>query len=175
VNASIIRTICLALTSSAGLASGCVSSSAAPVSRAQTTTDRVAELCAGIPGPERERPTCLQAAGIEAVRPFMGEQPYLKFSKPELRGAEIIVRTSPGVTKHRVARGIRCHVAWHDEVGPGFREGFEDPLFVGLPRLTFGETQAGFVIRVEGHDKTEGEEILRRAEELTEPRPNARN
>jgi hypothetical protein len=145
---------------------GCVPSSSP--SSAKATSDQMADLCSGVPEAERQRPPFLQPSVIEGVRPFIGERRYIKFTEPELHGAEILVRAAPGVTKQWVARAIRCHVAWHDVGGLAARDGFEDPLIVGRPDLSFTETETGFVIRIAGHDKAEGEEILRRAQRLTE-------
>jgi hypothetical protein len=153
---------------------GCSSSPAPRAARSQAVPDRVAELCAGVPQAEWERPYFLQQDGIEAVRELAGEQRSSKFGKLELRGAEIAVRPSAEGTRHRISRLLRCHLAWHDAVGFSDTESFEDPLSVGLPEVSIDETQAGFVMRIAGHDQAEGEEILRRAEALISPSASAR-
>lgn len=132
------------------------------------TPEAVAQLCAGIPEAERERPSCMRPDGIAGVRPLMGEHHYIKFSEPELRGAEIAVAASPGTTKQWIARVTRCHMAWADVLGAAAREPYEDPLLAGQPEVSFAETETGFVVRIAGRNKAEGEEILRRAQLLTE-------
>jgi hypothetical protein len=151
---------------------GCTPSSASSATP-KATPDQVAAICSGIPEKEWQRPIFFQASDIEGIRPFMGERRYIKFTLPELRGADIFVRAGPGITKQWVARVIRCHVAWHDVYGPASQESFEDPLVVGRPDLSFMDNEIGFVIRIAGHDKAEGEEILRRAQMLRDQRSDA--
>jgi hypothetical protein len=147
-------------------AAGCASGS--QNARAATTPEAAAEMCVGVPEPERSRPEFLQSGEIEAVRPFMGERHYIKFSEPELRGAELFVRSSPGMTKEWIARVVRCHVAWLESRGLTAMHGFEDPLVVGDPAVSFSGTETGFVVRIAGRNKAEGEEILRRAQRLVQ-------
>jgi len=158
----------------AGLATyalGCVAS--VQPERPHATPESMAELCAGIPEAERERPSFMQPSGIAGIRPLMGEFHYIKFSEPELRGAEIAAAASPGATKQWIARVARCHVAWADAMGVA-HEPYEDPLMVGQPDISVSETETGFVVRVAGKNKAQGEEILRRAQLLTEsPRADA--
>jgi hypothetical protein len=90
----------------------------------------------------------------------MGEHRYIKFTEPELRGAEIWVRSFPGMTKQWLARVLRCHAAT-ESASTAIPS---DPFVVGeSPDVLVLETDTGFVIRVAGHDKAEGLEILRRA------------
>jgi hypothetical protein len=126
-------------------------------------SDRAVELCAGLPPSEWDRPSFLQPGGIEAVRPVMGRS-FVKLAAPELRGAEILVRSNPARTKHWITRVLRCHLA--DPVALAFREGFEDPLTVGVPSVSVEQGEGGVTIQITGHDAAEGQEILRRAERL---------
>ncbi len=151
----------------AALALGCGAASGNP--GAPSAPERVAALCAGVPAPEIERPSVLQATEIEGVRALMGERRYLKYAVPELRGADIVVRSTPSRTRQWVTRVVLCHVAWLEAPAYGFRESDADPLAVGAPDVSFADTESGFVIRIAGHDHAEGEEILRRARRLTEP------
>ena len=132
--------------------------------------DRVADLCAGISPTERERPFFLQQGSIESVRELTGESPAAKFGKVELRGAEIAFRRNDVSTRHHTGRVLRCHLAWHDVLGLVDSSDFEDPLAVGSPDISIDETEAGLVLRIAGHDRAEGEEILRRAEALVAER-----
>jgi hypothetical protein len=68
------------------------------------------------------------------------------------------------LTRHTAARVLRCYLA--DPVGLAFREGFEDPLLVGVPLVSLDRTSDGLVLRIAGRDGAQGEEILRRAEQL---------
>jgi hypothetical protein len=154
-------------------ACGCSVQRPAVATPASGLSDEVAELCAGVPEAERERPYFLQPRGIEAVRELTGEQHVSKFAGSELRGAEIAVRPTPGGTRHRLGRFLRCHIAWHDAMV--LTDGFEDPLRVGRPEISFYEAQPGLVIRIVGHDREQGAEILRRAEALLEPSTAARD
>jgi hypothetical protein len=146
---------------------GCSVRRPAVVTPASSVSDEVAELCAGVPEAERERPYFLQPRGIETVRELTGEQRVSKFAGSELRGAEIALRARPEATRHHLGRFLRCHIAWHDAMA--LVDGFEDPLRVGLPEISFYEAERGFVIRIVGHDREQGAEILRRAEALLEP------
>jgi hypothetical protein len=73
------------------------------------------------------------------------------------------------MTEQWVARVVRCHIAWHEVVGPHTADALEDPFLVGTPEITFGEVETGFVVRIAGVDKTDGKEILRRALLLAGP------
>ncbi len=133
---------------------------------ASVLPERVGELCAGIPAADRERPFFFRSAGVEGVRQIVGEQANAKFAREELRGVEIIVRGGPDVTRYKVTRVMRCHAAWSEALGADVAGSFEDPLSVGLPKVSFEDGQTGTVIRIEGHDRAQGEEILRRAEAM---------
>jgi hypothetical protein len=134
----------------------------------RVASDRAAELCAGVPQSEWDRPSFLQPGGIDAVRPVMGRS-SIKLVE-ELRGAEILVRSNPARTKHWIARVLRCHLA--DPVALAFREGFEDPLTVGVPSVSIEQGDSGVTIQITGHDAAEGQEILRRAERLEGDSPD---
>ena len=133
-----------------------------------SVSDRTADLCAGLPEVEQERPAFLRADGIEAVRPVTSERAGVKFAEPELRGADIVLRPSTTVTKFMVMRALRCHMA--DPVALALTEGFGDPLVVGEPAVSLEQTGDHVVVRiVAGHAGALGEEILRRAEQLQRP------
>jgi hypothetical protein len=133
------------------------------------TPDEVASACAGVPDVERDHPSMLQRPELEGVRESMGEQRYIKFSRQELRGAELLVRPTPGVSRQWIARVIRCHVAYSDLPGAAAPRIMPDPLLVDEANVTFDETETAFVIRIQGTNKTEGEEILARAQRLVAP------
>jgi hypothetical protein len=128
------------------------------------TSDRAADLCAGLPEPEQEHPSFLREAWIEDVRPVVAERSPIKFRSPELRGAEIVLRPDPSVTKHWISRVLRCHLA--DPIGLAIRASFDDPLVVGTPTISLAQTSDRIVLRIAGRDGAQGEEILRRAERL---------
>jgi hypothetical protein len=147
------------------LAPGCWRSDGGSV---RSPSEAAAQACVGVPESDRQRPPFLRSSGIEGVRAYMGERRYIKFSEPELRGAEIIVRATAGATKQWVARVVRCHVAYCTMFAPTAADLEDDPLLVGDPNVSFDETETGFVVRIAGHDRAEGKEILRRATRLTE-------
>jgi hypothetical protein len=126
----------------------------------------VGELCAGVPTADRERPFFLRPEGIEGVRRLVGERRNAKFAHEELRGVEIAVRAGPGITRHKITRVLRCHSVWRDALGMALDGSFENPLTVGVPEISFEDSPTGPVLRIEGHDQAQGEEILRRAETL---------
>jgi hypothetical protein len=126
-------------------------------------SDRAADLCAGLSGIEQQRPYFLRQDGIEAVRPVHGGTGF-RFASTELRGAEIVLRPAPDVTKHWVARVLRCHLA--DPVALAMRDSLDDPLVVGAPEVSLDQTSDRIVLRIVGRDEALGEEILRRAEQL---------
>jgi hypothetical protein len=126
-----------------------------------------------VPAAEQQRPTYYQAGALEAVTPFMGVHQFIKFTEPELRGADIFVRATAGLTKQWIARELGCHQAYcarPDAVPPACSD---DPLRVGSPTLAIEETPTAFVIRVMGRNEEEGEEILRRARLLLDLRSSA--
>jgi hypothetical protein len=127
-------------------------------------SDRAADLCAGLPKPEQERPSFLREDAIEAVRPLTSEGAS-RSAAEELRGAEIVLRPHPSFTKHWVTRVLRCHLA--DPVGLAMREQFDDPLVVGRPSsVSLEEAGERVVLRIAGRDGADGEEIFRRAAQL---------
>jgi hypothetical protein len=150
---------------------GSASSATGAGARPQSTRalpDRITELCAGVSMGDRERPFFFHPLGIEGVREVLGERANAKFGREELRGVEITVRNAPGVTRHQVMRVLRCHAAWSEALGFDLTGNFEDPLAVGVPSVSLVVANEGVVIRIEGHDRAEGEEILRRASSLLE-------
>jgi hypothetical protein len=121
----------------------------------------MADLCAGIPEGEAETLRFFAPNTLMGVRPFMGEHRYIKFTEPELRGADIHLRSTPGMTKQWLSRMLRCHAAIRSSQAPSDED---DPFVLGLSDVLVLETEIGFVIRVAGQNKQEGDEILRRAQ-----------
>jgi hypothetical protein len=145
---------------------GCATRGPSPVGIAPAMSERVAELCAGVPETERARPYFLQGRGIAGVHELTRGQRHVKFAKSELRGVEIALRADPEETRHRADRLLRCHLVWREAVSLAADTLFDDPLTVGTPDVSLDETEGGIVLRIEGRDRAEGEEILRRAEAL---------
>jgi hypothetical protein len=127
-------------------------------------SDRAADLCAGLSLLDRERPVFLRHERIQSVRALDAERSSARLLENEVRGAEILVRSDPALTRSVVARALVCHLT--DPVALALAEPFEDPLLVGTPRVSLESSQDGLVIRIAGHDGVQGEEILRRAEGL---------
>ena len=134
---------------------------------ASSGSDRAADLCAGVSGLEQARPYFLREDGIEAVRPVREASSAFRPSA-EVRGAEIVLRPAPAVTRHWVARVLRCHLA--DPVALAMRDGLDDPLVVGAPAVSLDQRSDRIVLRIGGRDAALGEEILRRAEQLRRTR-----
>src|SRR5271154_585017 len=67
-------------------------------------SDRAAELCAGLPQSELERPTFLRRGGIETVRPLREGPSSTRRSEDEVRGADIYVRPSAALTQSYLTR-----------------------------------------------------------------------
>lgn len=136
-----------------GLGAAC-----APEPRAPVVS--VADLCANVPEAEQIRPSFFSAGEIEMVRPAMGERRSIKEWVREIRGAELVVRAEPGMTRQWLARLVRCHMAAEE---PRLRAD-DSPLVVDEPTVSFGEEETGFVIRIVGRNRQEGEDIFRRAQ-----------
>ena len=149
----------------AAVAVGC--GTASSPAEAPLSAEQVADLCANVGDDEARSPSFLATANVSGVRPFMGEHQYIKFTEPELRGADILLRSSPGLTRQWVSRVLHCHVARHGFAGTTAPDSVADPFVLETrPDLVVLETQTGFVVRVAGHDRGEGVEILRRAKLL---------
>jgi hypothetical protein len=131
---------------------------------------QAADLCAGIPEGEAETLRFLAPSTVMGVSPFMGEHRYIKFSEPELRGADIYLRSTPGMTRQWLSRIVQCHAALRGTQGPRDED---DPFVLGLSDVSVLETDIGFVIRLAGRDRHEGAEILRRAQVYLSRRPDA--
>jgi hypothetical protein len=147
-----------------GCSAGASTAAAPQVALAsKATSDRAADLCAGVPGLEQERPYFLREDGIEEVRPLR-ERSSVARRSAEVRGAEIVLRPAPAVTRHWLARVLRCHLA--DPVALAVGDGLADPLVVGAPTVSLDHASDRIVLRIVGRDAALGEEILRRAEQL---------
>jgi hypothetical protein len=126
----------------------------------------MASLCAGVPDAERSHPSVLQPPELEYVRQAMGEKRLIKTTIQELRGAELVVRAAPGLTRQWMARVLRCHIAYEDVTGLSLPEASLDPFRVDTAEVSFDETETGFLIRIRATNKSDGEEILARAQRL---------
>ncbi len=132
--------------------------------QAQSITDRAQQLCVNVSAADRAHPSMLSAGAVEGVRPSYVEHRLIKSSVPELRGAEFLVSPAAGLTRSWIAHVVRCHAAWLEVIGTRASDVRDDPFAVaGDLDITFDETDSAFVVRVRGRDKTEGEDILRRA------------
>jgi hypothetical protein len=170
VAAAVVVAVRRVLPSMSTLAAGCaaalVSCQGARPARPVATPEQVARMCAGVPEAERAHPSVLQPPELEDVRGATGERRLIKMTVQELRGADLLVRASPGLTKQWIARVVRCHVAYSDLSTAAGGEASPDPLLVDQAELSFDETETGFLIRIRGSSKAEGEEILARAQRL---------
>jgi hypothetical protein len=99
----------------------------------------------------------------------MGERILIKTTIQELRGADLVIRARPGLTKQWLARVVRCHIAYRELPGTVVSSLSADPLVVDRAEVSFGETETGFLVRIRGMDRSHGEEILARAQRLAGP------
>lgn len=129
-----------------------------------------AGLCVDIPLDERAHPSFLTKNGIAAVAPATGERRLVKSWTTELRGAELHVRARPGLTKQWIARVVRCHIAFETENRSNRGVASDDVLVDGSPTVAFDEDEDGFIVRVTGADRGQGEAILARATRIAAAR-----
>lgn len=161
----VIIRVALGIVACAGLVH-CASESSGGARRAETAalTD-VQTSCAGVAEAERQHGPLFDRSRIEGAFDLVEAVPIGKTSWNHVRGAEVVVRSEPGVTRSWLTRVARCHVAMH-ATAQGPAAATDDPFAVGLPAVSVDEREASFVIAIRGHDDDEGREIARRAHAL---------
>jgi hypothetical protein len=123
-----------------------------------------ASACAGLPGPDVDRVIDGLRTNVARVEPLRDNRNGPK-AQPQLVGAMIEVRATPGETEQWLGRVVQCDRARH--AGP------EDGSLLAPPGASaeVTATQTGFAIAVRSRDSGVAHEIERLARAF--PRPPA--
>jgi len=132
----------------------------------------VDSACAGIPVQDREIGPFGDRQQIIAVTPLTETMTHLKFSWNQLRGAQIFMRATPGMTKQWLNRLGHCHLAMEEGVAASGSEVVADPFAVAPLEVNVEDTPQGFVmyLRTEQLDTDVANRVLDAAKQLVASR-----
>lgn len=138
--------------------------------RARSEAEIEAEACAGVSPQERDVGPLVDRTAIERVSELRERSVSGKVVSHLVRGAEIVVRPQPGMTRVWLARVSRCHAVRHATTILPDRG--TDPLAVTRAEVTVREGETAFVIAIRADDDEAAAEIVRRARALLPARPS---
>jgi len=105
-----------------------------------------------------------RAGLVEAVYEDHEAVPSGHSSAFHLRGAKIVLRPEPGMTRPLLGRAIECRIAMSSSQSPSNKD--EDPLTTGHANFQLIETDTAFVLAIRSQNEEEAREILRRSNNL---------
>ena len=141
-----------------GCGSAAESAAAAPaVAEAQS-------YCSGVADEDRDRDPFADCALIESVGELKDREQHGKVWVDHVRGAEIALRATPGMSTPWLERMLRCHEARLQTTALADRE--RDPLAVDHPTVLVSEQETRFVVAIRGSTNEDAREIVRRARAL---------
>ncbi len=131
---------------------------AAPASPAE-----VGIYCRGVP--EQSAADLLSQPGlVEAVYEDHVQEQWGHNTVSHLKGAKIMVRPEPGVSRPMLARALQCRVA--NSLPPSLAINDTDPLTTGHVDVRVSETDTGYMVTIRSQNENEAREIVRRANNL---------
>ncbi len=136
---------------------------------AQALRDAEAAACSDISEHDRDVSPFAHDAEVVDARRLVGLEPSGDGTAP-LRGASVIVRAVPGLTKEYLERDIGCHMARNASMGFAMPEMAFDPLAVKGATTTVIPIDGGFRIDIVADDPVAIAEIARRADALVASR-----
>jgi hypothetical protein len=123
------------------------------------------DACAGIPDQDRDNDPFSEKTLVEGVVELREPEPSSKIVLRRLRGATVVLRATPQLTRPWLGRVIHCHVMRHAAALLPDRD--DDPLAVGHPEVAVRETETGFAVEIRSANYEDAREIVRRARGLT--------
>lgn len=133
--------------------------SACASARARDPAAEEAKLCDGVPSELRDRGLLAERAFVQDVvdlREHVGKQ-----ALRVLRGAGVVVRPGPGMTRPWLGRICACHIAHVARAANLART--DDPLAVDGASFDVLETDTAYVVEIRSQRIDDAREIARRA------------
>ena len=140
-------------------------------SAAQALRDAEAQTCVGIGDTDRDMSPFNHREDIASVAPYF-QPPIVKQSTQVLAGAVVTFRATPGMTEQWLHRVVDCHLARNASLGFDIPEMRHCPLAVKGARATTSARTNGFAVTIEADESAAAQEILKRAQGLSNPSPN---
>ena len=100
---------------------------------------------------------------IEAVYEDNEQEQWGHNTVSHLKGAKIMLRPEPGISRPMLGRALQCRVA---ERSPAIAANDTDPLAAGPTDVQVTETDTGYMVVVRSQSEEEAREIVRRANNL---------
>lgn len=135
--------------------------------------DAEARACAGLSEADRDASPFAHREDVAGVAPLTEPVTSGRLTSQRTVGAVVTFRAVPGMTAEWLQRLVDCHLAraaalGHDVPGMAYC-----PLMPRGAAARVTSTGDGFAVAIRGEDEDAAREILRRAGQLTAPRPPA--
>jgi hypothetical protein len=101
---------------------------------------------------------------VEAVYEDREEQHWGHNTVSQLKGAKIMLRPEPGISRPMLGRALQCRIAKTFAAGVATND--TDPLSTGHPDVEVMETNTGYMVVVRSRNEEDAREIVRRANNL---------
>jgi hypothetical protein len=140
---------------------------------AQALRDAENRACVGVPDADRDESPFDHKEDIESVEPLYVGPSGGKTSSKRLVGATVAFRAVPGMTAQWLQRVVDCHLARNAALGHEVLEMAYCPLVPKGASATVVANRASFAVNIQADTQESVQEILRRAQGLTQPSSKA--
>lgn len=140
---------------------------------AQALRDAENRACVGVPDADRDESPFDHREDIESVEPLYVGSSGGKNSSKRLVGATVSFRAVPGMTAQWLQRVVDCHLARNAALGHDVPEMAYCPLVPKGASAAVVANRAGFGVNIQADTQESVQEILRRAQGLTQPSSKA--
>ena len=101
---------------------------------------------------------------VEAVYEDRVQEQWGHNTVSHLKGAKIMLRPEPGISRPMLGRALQCRVA--NSLSSAIAMNDTDPVSTGHADVQVSETDTGYMVVVRGQNEDEAREIVRRANNL---------
>jgi hypothetical protein len=120
--------------------------------------------CNGVPNESANADVLSRPGLVEAVYEDHVQEQWGHNTVSHLKGAKIMLRPEPGISRPMLGRALQCRVAERSASAIAIND--TDPLATGHADVQVTETDTGYMVVVRGENEQEAREIVRRANNL---------
>ena len=130
----------------------------APSNQGQTKV-----FCSGVSEQSANADVLSHPGLVEAVYEDHEQEQWGHNTVSHLKGAKIMLRPEPGISRPMLGRALQCRVAMRSAT---MANNDTDPVTTGHADVQVSETDTGYMVVVRSPDENEAREIVRRANNL---------
>lgn len=139
------------------------SSTTRQTAMAPSTQGQTKVLCSGVSEQSANADVLSHPGLVEAVYEDNEQEQWGHNTVSHLKGAKIMLRPEPGISRPMLGRALQCRVAMRSAT---MANDDTDPVTTGHADVQVSETDTGYMVVIRSRDEHEAREIVRRANNL---------